>query len=72
MCLPAVSRQATSAGGDQELHHPVSGQRRLPHQHTGQQRAADARHPGLTTPPHGELCQPHFTGQGGAGRDTLP
>lgn len=60
--LPAVCRQGAGAGGNKELHHTVSGQRRLPHQHAGQQCAADVGHPGLTTPPHGELRQPHFTG----------
>lgn len=59
----SVSRQAEGAGGDQELHHPVSGQRSLPDQHAGQQCPADARHPGLAAPPHGVLHQPHLTGR---------
>lgn len=59
----SVSRQAEGAGGDQELHYPISGQRSLPDQHAGQQCPADARHPGVTAPPHGVLHQPHLTGR---------
>lgn len=59
---PSVSRQAEGAGGDQELHHPVSGQRRLLDQHVGQQCATDAGHPGVAAPPHGVLHQPHLAG----------
>lgn len=57
-----VSRQAEGVGGDQELHYSVSGQRRLPDQHTRQQCVADARHPGVAAPPHGVIHQPHLTG----------
>lgn len=61
-CCHLVSRQAEGAGGDQELHHSVSGQRRLPDQHARQQRAADAGHPGVAAPPHGVVHQSHLTG----------
>ena len=61
--LPVVSRQAACPGGDQELHHPVSGQRGLPDQHSSQQCAADAGHPGLAAATHGVLHQPHLTGR---------
>lgn len=70
--LSAVGRQGASPGGDEELHHPVSGQRGVPHQHAGQQCAADAGHPGLAAPPHGKLRQPHFTGLLGAQEDPGP
>lgn len=62
-CLsPPGPRQKEGPGGDQGLHHPVSGQRRLPDQRLSQQCAAAARHPGIATATHGVFHQPHLPG----------
>ena len=55
--------QEEGPGGDQGVHHPVPGQRGLPDQRPGQQRAAAPGHPGLAAPTHGVLHQPHLPGQ---------
>lgn len=61
LSLPG-SRQEEGPGGDQSLHHSVSGQRGLPDQCLSKQCAAAAGYSSLATTTHGIVHQPHLPG----------
>ena len=74
----SVRQQESCSGGDERLHHPESGQRGLPDQHSGLQLPADVGPPVLPDPGDGESDQPHqpdclhTQGEGGQARDRSP
>ena len=55
-------RQAKSVGGDQELHHSLSGFSSIPSQPTSHQLPATFRSAAVPAGKYGVLCQPFVTG----------